>query len=185
MKKLKSSKKIFKIDFYKVYLYAHNNAVGLLSEAEILYKAEKYPRAYFLAFTALEEISKSLLAADVHTGLVSPDKFYNHYTNHHKKIDRVMWAHSDANSYPHNLKWVGPDVDDLEPINPDKPIFQKRQYALYVDIDDQNKEIIKPSEQITKIDANEVIHIVEIALHQIFIMTEYYGHQIGTKGFMK
>src|ERR1035441_1349050 len=47
---------------------AHNNAIDLLAEAEILFERERYSRAYSLAFTALEEISKSQLAADGRQG---------------------------------------------------------------------------------------------------------------------
>jgi AbiV family abortive infection protein len=39
---------------------------------------ERYARAFFLAFTALEEISKSQLAADVVTGFMSEDEFLDH-----------------------------------------------------------------------------------------------------------
>jgi predicted S18 family serine protease len=57
--------------FYKLYIEAHNNAVQLIHDAETLFEKGRYPRAYSLAFTALEEIAKSQLAADVYTGLQS------------------------------------------------------------------------------------------------------------------
>lgn len=56
--------------FLELYRIAHNNAVDLLAEAEILFANKKYARAYFLAFTGLEEIAKSQLAADVFTGFI-------------------------------------------------------------------------------------------------------------------
>ena len=55
--------------YYKIYATAHNNAVDLLSEAELLLGKKAYARAFAIAYTALEEISKSQFAADVYTGL--------------------------------------------------------------------------------------------------------------------
>jgi AbiV family abortive infection protein len=61
--------------FLALYPAAHNNAIELIQEAEILFERGRYCRAYALAFTALEEISKSQLAADVFTGLISRETF--------------------------------------------------------------------------------------------------------------
>jgi len=52
-----------------MYRLAHSNAEQLLREAEILFERKRLARAYFLAFTGLEEIAKSQLAADVCTAL--------------------------------------------------------------------------------------------------------------------
>ena len=174
-----------KNDYLEIYKAAYNNAADLLKEAELLFNRKHFARVYALAFTALEEISKSQFAADVFTGLCKEEDFNKFYTNHREKIERVAWAHLDANSYPHNMKWVGPDIDDVEQINPQQPHFQKRQDALYVGIDFQNQRIIEPKEQISEADAKEMIRIVEIALERIWEVSEYYGNQIGTKGFMK
>jgi AbiV family abortive infection protein len=172
--------------YLEIYRAAHNNAVDLLEEAELLYGHKRFTRAYALAFTGLEEISKSQFAADVFTGLRSEEEFEKFYRNHKQKIKRVIWAHVDANSYPHNLKWIGPDVDDLEEINPQEPNFNKRLNALYVEVDSKNKKIIKPEEQITEKDANEIMHLVEVALERIWEVSGEFGcNQIGTKGFMK
>ncbi len=171
------------MDFYKIYAQAHNNAIELLEEAEILYGKGKYARAYFLAFTGLEEISKSQLAADVYTGFIKEDKFWKKYCNHKDKINQIMWAHKDANSYSYNRIWVGPDIEDVEDIAPAKPLWEKRQNSLYVGI--VNDHIITPKDEITKDNAHEIIHILGTALHRIWEVTEYWGHRIGTKGFMK
>jgi AbiV family abortive infection protein len=63
------------IDFCQVYVQAHNNAIELLSHAEILFGKQIYTIAYFLAYTGLEEISKSQLAADVFTGFINEKEF--------------------------------------------------------------------------------------------------------------
>lgn len=174
-----------KDNFYKIYLAAHNNAIKLLAESRLLFEHNHFSRAYALAFTALEEISKSQFAADVFTGLCKEADFNKFYKNHKSKIRRATWAHLDANSYPYCVKWIGPDVNDTERIYPQEPDFQKRQNALYVGIDFQNRKIITPNEQISEKDAEEMIHIVEVAFDRIWEVTEWYGNQIGTKGFLK
>ena len=172
-----------KIDFYKIYARAHNNAVEFLSEAQILFESGKYARAYFLAFTGLEEVSKSQLAADVWTGFITEDKFWKHYRDHRGKIDLMGWAHHDANSFPYDQIWIGPDRDDVEHIAPKKPLWEKRQNALYVGL--QNGKITSPKDEISKSDALEIIHILDTAVNRIIEITEFNGNQIGSKGFLK
>lgn len=79
-------------NFLKLYNASLKNATELLRESEILFEKEKYARAYALAFTALEEISKSQLAADVFTGLIAEADFKKAYRDHREKIDRMAWA---------------------------------------------------------------------------------------------
>jgi len=179
MKKLKLLKKDQKTNFYQIYTLAYNNAVELLSEAEILYGAGKHARAYFLAFTALEEISKSQLAADVYTGLTGVEEFWNYYKSHEEKTKRMTWATLDANEFPNNI------FNEMgEVVNVNKPKIKKRMNSLYVYINKESK-VINPKNTISVEDAKDMIHTVNVAIHQTFLMTEYYGHQIGTKGFMK
>jgi AbiV family abortive infection protein len=82
--------------FHNLYVAAHNNAVDLLSEAELLFEKERYARAYSLAFTALEELAKSQLAADVATGFIEEEVFQKAFRKHEKKIERMAWATRDA-----------------------------------------------------------------------------------------
>ena len=74
-----------------MYLASVSEAYKLLEDAELLLKNESFPRAYFLGMSALEEISKSQLAADVFTGLIKEDEFKKSFTNHKEKIKRVKW----------------------------------------------------------------------------------------------
>lgn len=171
--------------FLEIYREAHNNAVELLSGAELLFKYKKYPSSYFLAFTALEEISKSQFAADVFTGICAEEEFRKFYREHKKKIKQVEWAHLDASSHPYNMKWIGPDIDDVEEINSNMPIFQNRLDSLYVDVNFDKQVVSIPIEKIREEDAKSIIHIVEVALQRILEVTEFHGGQIGTKGFMK
>lgn len=175
MKKLKLLSKNTKLNFYSIYASAHNNAVELLSEAEILFEKEKYARAYFLAFTGLEEVSKSQLAADVWTDFIKEDDFWKHYTDHRRKIGRVRWASLDAEGYR--------DLEDEEYIVIKIPSVKKRMKALYVDI--KPSGISSPEDIISREESKSLIHTLRVAFERIIIMEKYYGHQIGTKGFIK
>jgi len=88
-------------EYLRLYTVAQNNAAALLSEAQILLEREKYIRAFFLGLTALEEIAKSQLAADVFTGFASEKEFQDHYWSHKKKIGRMAWA-----TQRHSIIWI-------------------------------------------------------------------------------
>lgn len=167
--------------YWEIYRQSHNNAAALLTEARLLFENGHYARAYFLAYTALEEISKSQHAADVYTGYSNEVDFDRSFAKHNLKIMRVGWAYYEAKDHP--TSWIGPDLDDVEHIVVEEPLWKKRQDSMYVGLLDS--KVITPKSSITKKDARGIIHILETALEQIIQMTEYWGHQIGTKGFMK
>jgi len=172
--------------FLNIYNSGNKNATELLGAANVLCDTKRYAQAYVLAYTALEEISKSQFAADVFTGLRKEDDFKKFYRAHRDKIANISWAHNDATSYPHKYKWIGPDMDDVVEMNPEEPLFSKRQAALYIDVDFSTGEIYSPSEVVDEKDARDIIHIVDVALERIWEITgEFGGMQIGTKGFMK
>ncbi len=160
--------------FYQLYVASHNNAVSLLKEAEILFANKCYSRAYSLAFTALEEISKSQLAADVYTELIPEQDFQDAYRDHRAKIKRMAWATADAKRY---------FSVDGELIEVEEPTFASRNDAMYVNLRDG--KIVAPSNVIGLEAAKGIIHTVDVALQRITEMTDLWGHQIGTKGFMK
>jgi AbiV family abortive infection protein len=162
-------------EFLALYNASLRNATELLGEAEILFEREKYARAYALAFTALEEISKSQLAADVFTGLITGEEFNECFRDHRKKIERMAWATEDAKHY---LAMPEEDYIEVQEVT-----FASRQSALFVGF--KNGEIASPSALIGREEARSVIHTTQTAIQRIIEMTEYWGHQIGTKGFMK
>ena len=170
--------------YLDIFQKAHNNAVELRNDARALQARGSCARAYALAYTALEEISKSQLAADVYTGLCDAAEFEKVYRNHAAKLSTVEWVHDDATSWPHNHRWIGPDPDDVEPMDPDKPSFSKRQAALYVDVDVLTGTVKDPNSQVTAKDADDMIHLVDVALARI-LEVEFSQGLIGTKGFMK
>jgi AbiV family abortive infection protein len=163
-----------KPEFLELYKSAHNNAVDLLAEAEILYEKEKSARAFFLAFTALEEIFKSQLAADVFTGLIDEKEFFEYYRDHKKKIRRMAWATDEARRYFD--KWEDSYVE-LEP-----PAISSRMNALYVSLD--KRTVQSPKQIVTAEEAKGVIRTVEAALDSI-AKNEFMGYPPGTKGYMK
>lgn len=161
--------------FLALYRAAHNNAIDLINEAEILFEHGRYSRAYALAFTALEEISKSQLAADVHTELITKEAFQKIYRDHREKIARMAWATEDAKRY-----LSAPDGEYLEV---EAPTFPSRNDSMYVNLKDD--QVISPSDVIGRDDAQGIIHTVNVALQRTAEVTEFWGHQIWTKGFMK
>lgn len=173
--------------YYQVYTEAQGNAVSLLNSARKLFDVKSYPQSYALAYTALEEISKSQFSADVYSGLRTEKEFRKFYTNHNSKISFIGWAHDDATSSHHKYKWIGPDIDDIQEMNPDEPLFQKRNSALYIDIDFDTETISKPIQAIGVKDAEDIIHVVEVALERIWEVSndEFGTGRIGTKAFIK
>ncbi len=75
----------FRPQYFQLYHACLSNASDLLWEAEILLEKNCYARAYFLAFTAAEEIGKALIVADWIYGLVSEQEFHKAFTKHHIK----------------------------------------------------------------------------------------------------
>ena len=159
--------------FLMLYRAAHNNAVELLSEAELLFAHNNYARAYALAFTALEEISKSQLAADVFTEFIREDEFLKCIRLHDKKIRRMAWATEEARTYLDE----GEDYVDVS-----KPKVVKRMDALYVNFD--GNVVQSPGKITTRDDAKSLIHTVNVAFESIRY-AESMSIRIGTTSFMK
>jgi AbiV family abortive infection protein len=154
-------------EYQQLYRVANNNALDLLAEAKTLFGMGRYARAFFLAFTALEEISKSQLAADVVTGFISEDEFLDHHRSRPKKIRRMAWATEEAHRY---LEM------DLQ-----HPDISSRANALYASLKDQ--KVQTPTDAITKEDAQGIIRTAEVALDSI-TTNDFMGYAIGSKGFM-
>jgi AbiV family abortive infection protein len=159
--------------YLKLYRSARNNAVDLVEEAQILFDKGKFARAFFLAFTALEEISKSQLAADVFTGFISEAEFGKYYLKHEKKIERMVWATDEAQHY---LDAWEDSYMELKP-----PTISARMNALYVSL--REKNVQSPQDIVSENDARGVIRTVAAALDAI-VRNEAMGYQPGTKGFM-
>ncbi len=162
--------------YLKIYLASIAEAYKLLKEAELLYNNKHFPRAYFLGMSALEEISKSQMAADVFTGLIKEDEFKKAYRDHRKKLSRIEWIKIDGNSFPF-FSYDNILINSFD--------FGKKLKSMYVDIDFGLNEIFTPNDSITENDAKSIIKAVKVGLYRIYQVTEEDGEQIGTKGFMK
>ena len=160
-------------EYLTLYRVAHNNAAHLVAEAQLLFENGKYARAFFLAFTALEEISKSQLAADVFTGFITEKEFLDHYLNHKKKIGRMAWATDAAQHY---LDAWDDSYMELKP-----PTIGARMNALYVSL--KEKHVQSPEDIVTEDEARGVIRTVNAALDAI-TRNELMGYRPGTRGFM-
>lgn len=155
------------------YAACLENATDLLIEAEFLIESGRYARAYMLAFTAIEEVSKSQLVADYFTSYISKAEFTKSFRSHHLKAKRVTWAVLDT----YNVD----AIDETEDIVTPKPA--DRMSALYVDIDHDLRPIT-PEDSIDEHQVSQLIEVVHHALDEI-ATKEFMGEQIGTKGFMK
>lgn len=156
----------------KTYRACIRNAVDLLADAELLLERGSYPRAYALAFTALEEIVKSQLAADLFTGIIDRAEFDRAFRDHRRKIERSIWA----------TDWAYGAFREL-PEDAVLPSFAKRMATLYVDVDDELGPL-RPPDSVSEYEARELIRTSHAGLDKIQ-QWEWMGEQIGTKGFMK
>ncbi len=83
-----------KLEIISKALYVcHENANSLIEEANLLYRANKYPRAYFLAQIAIEEIGKisMLIASAQYPAQYSKvwERFWKLFRSHSFKIGRA------------------------------------------------------------------------------------------------
>ena len=170
--------------YLAIYKASLKNGTAFLKEAKILFDNECYARSYFLAYSRLEEISKSQMAADVYTGYKDESFFKELYRNHKKKVERVKWAHLDSLDFSVNGYMIK-EITGLDFQNIEEPTFEKRQMSMYIDVDLKTNKIYNPLVEFSEKEAFGVIHILETAISRIYEMVEDWGHQIGTKGFMK
>jgi AbiV len=70
---------------YRAYARCHNNAVDLISDAEILLAAGKYARSLALAIMAWEELGKSQIAADYYSGVLTEQEYKAAFKEHRVK----------------------------------------------------------------------------------------------------
>ncbi len=154
-------------EYQQLYRAAQSNATDLLAEARILFEKGRYARAFFLAFTSLEEIAKSQFAADVCTGFITEKEFLESSRRHPNKTGRMVWATEEARRYL-----------DMDSQHPD---INSCANALYASL--KGKTIHNPSDAMTKEDAQGIIRTVEVALDSI-TTNDFMGYAIGSKGFI-
>ena len=161
----------------QLYTACLSNAEELCDESLLLFEAHRFPRAYALAYTALEEIAKAHAVADFYTGVLSHSEFDEAFRSHKMKaayLDRVV-AISSASSTEATVEY------DQRAAK--APVIL-RMRALYVDFG-VDYAPATPTEAIGSDAAGRAIDRVKALLHEILVNDEYHGHMIGTKGLWK
>lgn len=95
--------------------------------------------------------------------------------SHRVKIGRMAWATEDERRYL--------AMPEEEYIEVQEPTFGNRMGSMYVGLKDD--KVLSPANIIGEEDARNIIHTTEVAFQRIIEATEFWGHQIGTKGFRK
>ena len=170
-KRLKAGRN-FKHRYFVLYRTCLSNAWDLLDEAEILAKNQHYARAYFLAFTAAEEIGKALVVADWIYNLVSQEEFKMAFKNHKVKISYLESVFSAAYGEPER---------DHDTLNQD---VLRRMASLYVGKSNDDTPIL-PMDQISKELAWEMIAKVQNHLTSILSAEWLNAPRIGAKALLK
>jgi len=152
---------------WDTYRRAHDNAVALLGEAGLLREHGMFARAFALACTALEEIGKSQVAADVYTGFLPHEPFEKAIRDHQFKS-----AYTTRSVLLLSLQPVLNDPKTAE------QLFRRRNDALYVSPDNEVQDADFEH------DATTMIRYCDEWLETI-ARTEAISERIGTRGFMK
>jgi len=143
-----------------------------LNEAELLLNNGHYPRAFFLALTAFEEIGKSQIVADYYTRCVAKEEFEKAFKDHKLKIafhERYIDIESGDLTYDRNTA---------------RELYEKRLQALYVQCNSE-LDSQRPSEMITKIDAQHVIDQVKQEFNESISAEWLNSPRIGSKASFK
>ena len=160
-----------------LYHACEENAVELLEEAEILFAKKRYARAFFLAFTALEEIGKSQLVADYLTDCISEEEFQDAFRKHAIKVSylyRYILVPDEIGQEEARIEYDKEESKDN---------IRRRMESLYVSLTDNHK-VSKPKDNIDRNTAMEMIDEVKEHLSSI-INAEWLNQRIGSKGLFK
>jgi AbiV family abortive infection protein len=154
---------------YAAYARCHNNAVILITDSETLFAARRFPRAFALAITAWEELGKSQIAADYHSGVLTDIEYNAAFKEHRIKTAYLNRAGaidgSDFLTVAYNTT-IGHRLEEA------------RQTALYASANSN------PSDEITEENARDVIERVKAHLEYIRFAENFNG-RIGSKALFK
>jgi AbiV family abortive infection protein len=154
---------------YQAYAMCHNNAVDLISDAEILLAAGKYARSCALAIMAWEELGKSQIAADYYSGILTDREYKAAFKEHRVKTSYLNRAGAIDGKAMLTVAYNSTLGHKLEEI---------RQTALYASAKNM------PREAITHENAKEIIDRVNEHIHYIRFAEEFNG-RIGSKALFK
>jgi len=155
------------------------NADDLLEEADILLSRGKAPRAYLLAFAALEELAKSEVVADYFNDMVSHSEFKAAFQDHGMKVkylQRVVDvppAGDGEFTIDYEDEFMADQLLDLK----------SRTDVLYVHYN-RRLEPVMPAERITPKVASTFLKQVREARFEIGAMSSQ-AKRIGTNAGIK
>jgi AbiV family abortive infection protein len=155
---------------YAAYVNCHNNAVDLIDDSEILYKARKFARSFALAIIAWEELGKSqIAAADYYSGLLTEKEFKAAFKEHRVKTSYLNRTRAIDGKEFLTVAYNSTLGHRLE---------EARQTALYASAENM------PREEIDQENAKEIIDRVNEHIHYIVFAQEFNG-RIGSKALFK
>jgi AbiV family abortive infection protein len=174
-----TQKRLFDKNLWNLRDACMKNAKLLLSEASFLYRQKHYARAFFLAYSSLEELGKYLVVCDHITGMASSSEFQEAFKAHTLKI---AYAHNNAQLvFDRNRKVTGAIlVYDRAKY---KEWTKYRNQSLYVGIDELNRPLM-PSQHVDITTAKKMIERSRKEIRTIIEM-EAISEQIGSAAFYK
>jgi len=130
------------------------NSQELIDEAEILFKNEKFARAYFLSHIAIEESSKcamllKVVAFNIWNEEIDIKNVRKRYSNHKEKIKNFVLLNSIIGKKSINICNLNKELDDSN---------NSKNDSLYVSWTNEN-EFELPSENFTKEKAEEKLNL--------------------------
>ena len=172
-----------KNNLYKLRWACMKNALDLLQEAEILYKNRKYSRAFSLAYTANEEVSKHQITSDYISGIIAKEELESAFRRHDIKA-----------AYGRFKIEIGPTIQLQNNVytsdstlhydtNEGRKMMSLRNNSLYVNYSN-NYEPIEPRQIYKAKDAKNLIKIISERISFINWAEEFNG-RIGTKALIK
>lgn len=166
------------INLFDLYNACMKNAYSLADEAKLLLKHGHYPRAFFLALTAYEEIGKAQLTADYINDCVSVQEFERAFRDHDIKV-----AYNQRNISLSIGKKGEVISETLEyDLKKARSFIETRMKSLYVC--KEGTSLKQPCDIITKETATEMIDDLGKELHSIEFAI-YLNDRIGSKGLFK
>lgn len=169
-----------------------DNAIDLIKEAQILYDNECYQRAFALAYTANEEVSKGQIVADYISGVVSDEELKRAFKNHdikaaYNNVEIVIGETLKTETkVVHDGKELTVSIQDNTlqyDLSHSKGEFLARNRSLYVDFEKDYTPVI-PKENFQSYEAEQMLSAVKERLSFIFYAEEFNG-RIGTKALIK
>jgi len=158
-----------------LYRACQNNAIGLLEDSRILLDKKRYSSAYFMAFTAKEEMHKGGIVADYANGYLTRNEFAKAFYDHNFKIS--------YGGFRFALKDDGVVVKFNKLGQEMAHSLKHRTDSLYVSFG-QNFVPQLPGEKINRKLVAKLIETIEDEFEEI-IQNEYFTSRIGSDAYLK